>query len=125
VATGQLLHTLSGHTALIFGVAFSPDGSRVATASSDQTVKVWSVETGEELLTLRAPSSDGFASVAFSPDGKVLLAASRDGLVRGYLMDTNDLVALARSRVTRQLTDAECHKYLHVDVCPASAMATP
>jgi hypothetical protein len=38
--------------------------------------------------------------------------------VRIYVLDTDDLVALARSRVTRPLTAEECQKYLHVDECP-------
>ena len=123
-ASGQLLKTLSGHTALIFSAAFSPDGARIATASFDGTAKVWSVETGEELLTLRGPS-EGDASVAFSPDGRRLLVASRDGLVRTYLMDVDDLVALARSRVTRIFTTEECRKYLHLDDCSGSVTAAP
>jgi hypothetical protein len=34
------------------------------------------------------------------------------------VVDTDELVALARSRVTRSLTAEECQKYLHVDDCP-------
>ena len=51
-ATGRELLTLPGHTDAVFGVAFSPDGTRLATASGDQTAKVWDVATGRELLTL-------------------------------------------------------------------------
>ena len=40
-ATGQLTLTLQGHTNLVLSVAFSPDGKRLASSSSDQTVKVW------------------------------------------------------------------------------------
>jgi WD40 repeat protein len=59
------------------GVAFSPDGKRVATASQGQDgeVKVRDAQTGKELLTLKGLSSGAFA-VAFSPDGKRLATAS-------------------------------------------------
>jgi WD40 repeat protein len=58
-------------------VAFSRDGKRLATASEDNTAKVWDAESGKELLTLHSHSSPVNA-VAFSPDGKRLATASED-----------------------------------------------
>jgi WD40 repeat protein len=73
--------------------------------------------TGQELLTLHAP--DALTSVAFSPDGSQLAVASRDGTARIYLLKIDDLIALAKQRVTRSLTTEECQQYLHVSTCPA------
>ena len=56
-------------------MAFSPDGKRLASASRDQTVKVWDAVTGQEILTLKGHTS-GVTSVAFSPDGKRLASAA-------------------------------------------------
>jgi len=56
--------------------------------------------------------------VAYSPDGKRLASSSVDGTTRVYAVDVDDLVALARSRLTRWFTPAECKQYLHMDVCP-------
>lgn len=81
-----------------------------------QTTKLWDALTGKELLTLYAP--DGLMDVDFSPDGSQLAAASRDGTNRIYLLKLEDLMELARQRVTRSLTKEECQRYLHVATCP-------
>ncbi|HSL29219.1 MAG TPA: WD40 repeat domain-containing protein, partial [Anaerolineales bacterium] len=119
-ATGIELTTLIGHVAELRPVAFSPDGKFLATGSGDNTAKIWDVETGQELLTLPG-SAGGVYGVAFSPSdgGSRLLVASNDGLIREILLNINELLALAKTRVTRSLTTAECQKYLHVEQCPA------
>jgi WD40 repeat protein/serine/threonine protein kinase/DNA-binding SARP family transcriptional activator len=116
--TGRLLLTLSGHTNYVYGVAFSPldGGMRLATASADDTAKIWDAATGQLLLTLYSAVEVG--GVAFSPDGSRLATTNNDQTLRLYLLRVPDLVALARSRLTRTLTAAECQKYLHVESCP-------
>jgi WD40 repeat protein len=47
--------TLKGHTGTVFSVAFSPDGLRIVSSSSDRTVKVWDAQSGQE----RLPKNDG------------------------------------------------------------------
>jgi hypothetical protein len=81
------LRTLKGHIGHIGGVrsvAFSPDGSRLASANWDLTIKVWDTATGRELHTLEGHSAPKGAlaivwSVAFSPDGSRLASASSEG----------------------------------------------
>ncbi len=119
-ATGDELLTLRGHTAAVAAVAFSPDDKRIATASRDGTARVWDAATGQELLALRGDGA-GLRGVAFTPDGSRLIAGGDDG-VRVYLLQIDDLVALARTRVTRSLTADECVRYLHLD---RSACAPP
>lgn len=114
--SGKELFTLSGHTGSVFDVAYSRDGKYLATASGDKTAKIWDAVTGEELQTLYA--EDGLTGIAFSPDGAQLATASRDGTNRIYLLKLEDLMTLAKQRVTRALTTEECHQYLHVSTCP-------
>src|SRR5262249_37181064 len=84
-ATGQELRTLKGHGDIAFGVAFSPDGARLASAAGwgerPAELKLWDVATGKELLDLRGHTQTVW-QVAFSPDGKTLASASADGTAR-------------------------------------------
>ncbi|MBD2205545.1 WD40 repeat domain-containing protein [Calothrix sp. FACHB-1219] len=69
------IKTLSGHNNSILSVAISPDGKILASGSSDCTIKLWKLTTGELLTTLTGHSSSVFA-VDFSPDGQTLASAS-------------------------------------------------
>jgi len=81
VRTGKQLLDLRGHSAMVNGVAFSPDGTRIATGSNDHTIKLWTADTGEEVFTIRDHRS-GVLSLDYSPDGNRLLSGSIDKSVR-------------------------------------------
>jgi WD40 repeat protein len=76
------LLTVRGHTEAVNGVAYSPDGTRLASASSDRTVRVWDAVTGQEVLPPLRGHTAIVLAVAYSPDGKKLASASLDKTVR-------------------------------------------
>src|SRR5437660_1341717 len=73
--------SLSGHALPMFGLAFSPDGKTLASASHDNSVKLWDPATGQEQITLKGYPS-WITAVAFSPDGKTLASAGAGGFIR-------------------------------------------
>ena len=80
VETERTVRRLDGHTERVNCVTFSPDGSLLATASQDRTVRLWRVADGALLRTLRA-HRDYVLRVAFSPDGRFLVSSAYDGSV--------------------------------------------
>jgi WD40 repeat protein len=77
----QVWSSTSAHSSNVTAVAFSPDGSLLATASLDQTIRVWSTTSWASLQTLTG-HTNGIASVAFSPDGQKIVSGSVDGTVK-------------------------------------------
>jgi WD40 repeat protein/DNA-binding SARP family transcriptional activator len=116
-ATGTLVHVLAGHSGGVFDLDFSADGRLLASASFDLLGKIWDVQSGEEVATLQGHAGR-VVGIAFSLDGRQVATGGEDGTVRVFSVRMEDLVALARSRVTRSLSRQECQKYLHLAECP-------
>jgi WD40 repeat protein len=78
---GTLFSTYTGHTNAVFAVAWSPDGSRIASGSGDNTVQVWNAADGSQAYTFREHTGTVYA-VAWSPDGNRIASGSADGIVQ-------------------------------------------
>ena len=118
--TGERVSSLEGHNGVVNDVAFDATGTRAATASADGSVRIWDPRTGRQHVALRLALPVGASSVAFSPDGTRLITTWADGITRIWTLDLDELVDIARDRVTRGLTTVECERYLHMDTCPQS-----
>jgi len=90
----QLEQTLSdavSRTKWITALVISPDGEHLISGADDQTVKIWELETGRLIRTLRG-HSDAISSVAISPDGKKIASSSDDKSVKLWDFETGNLL---------------------------------
>lgn len=74
MASGQELAVLSGHSSSVNTVVFSPDGTTLASASSDQSIKIWDIVSRKQ-LAIFSGHLGAVLSVVFSPDGQTLASA--------------------------------------------------
>jgi len=82
----------------------------VATASADHHARVWVAASGREVTRLAHGGT--VWTVAFSPNGRYLATASADYTTRVWLWRPEDLIAVACTRLTRNLTLEEWRQYL-------------
>jgi hypothetical protein len=87
-----LLRTLEGHSWSVTGVAVTADGKRAVSASGDNTLKVWDLDSGVALRTLEG-HSDYVNGVAVTADGKRVVSASDDKTLKVWDLDSGLLIA--------------------------------
>ena len=83
LGSGNPLATLPATGQQIWSLAFSPDGTRIATATEDGVTRLWEPSTGKMTAECRGHTSK-VLGVAFRPDGKRLVTSSLDGTVRQW-----------------------------------------
>ena len=72
---------LGAHDSLVLALAFSPDGTRIASGSADRTLRMWDVK-GRRLIGAPLGHEDAVTAVAFTPDGTRLVSGSEDNTIR-------------------------------------------
>ncbi|HEY5048551.1 MAG TPA: TIR domain-containing protein, partial [Rhizomicrobium sp.] len=93
VSASSALAVLRGHNHQVLSAAFSPDGSRIVTASRDKTARIWDAGTGRQIAILRGHKGP-VMSAAFSPDGKRVVTASDDRTTRIWDSNTGREIAI-------------------------------
>ena len=76
-----LVRTLTGHSDSVSGIAYDSDGSLLASASDDGTIRLWDPANGREVRALKAHQG-AVTAVAFGADGSLLASGGDDGTVR-------------------------------------------
>ena len=98
-------------------------GDSIVTTGADTEVRQWDAATGDLLVDV-STNLGGFVQLFALPDARTLFYADADRVLRRYLTDPDDLVDLARTRVQRDFTDAECVRFFPDGACPTSRGAT-
>jgi WD40 repeat protein len=132
-----------GHMALIRSLVFTPDGQKLISASDDKTIRVWDVESGRIVQTIRGQIDDGdpgkIYALALSRDGRFLAAGGRTGVASGdgqpirlYDLNAGTLIGLFKGHDEAVLSldfspDGDRLVSGSTDdtaiICPSSAMA--
>jgi WD40 repeat protein len=113
---------IAAQSGLIFP-DFSDDETMFATTAFDEPIRVWDISgvlDGQEptlIAEIEAEPRSGPPNVYFSPDGTRIVSRSVDGLLRQFIIDADELIDLARARLTRSLTFEECATY-GINPCP-------
>ncbi len=112
---------LQGDRGSVYGVTFSFDGEWLASAGSDQTVRVWGLIsvplTGNRELFSLNDFAENVYDVEFSRDRKQLAAVVEAGVFYLYNPSKDNFFSLAKKHDFRELTKQECETYVDVDTC--------
>ncbi|CAA7268966.1 unnamed protein product [Cyclocybe aegerita] len=92
--TTPCLHVLEKDNELVFSVAYSPDGTNIASGSWDGRICLWDAVTGTILREPFEGQRDPVKTVAFSPDGKRIASGSDDQTIRIWDAETGSLVVV-------------------------------
>ena len=105
-------YLLTDHEDWVTSLAFSPDGSWLASGSLDRTVRLWDMENIETTSRTLNGHEGWVSSVTFSPDGRWLVSGSYDSTIRLWTVELEDLAEIGCQRVYRNMTGEEWNHYL-------------
>lgn len=102
---------LTGHTATVTVLAFSPDGTRLASGAGDSVLQLWDLSTYQGLGEPFECHLETVRALAFTADGSRLVSASRDGTI-SWLLDADAWIELACEIANRDLRPKEWNQLI-------------
>lgn len=102
--TWKCLHTLRGHSSVVWSVTISPDSQILASSSGDQTIKLWQLSTRKELRSIEGHNY-WVRTLSITPDGQILASGSDDNTIKLWQLSTGKLLRTLKghSRWVRSL----------------------
>ena len=100
---GYQINELKGHLSEINSVSFSPDSTKIASASSDKTINIWDGHTGEKITTFLG-HADAVNDISFSTNGKIIVSASDDQTIKLWNVATGEEIKTLKGHVSRVIT---------------------
>ena len=77
VETGRTVRRISGHTGIVYEAFFSPDGRRIVSCGDDRTIKIWNVDTGQEIRTI----NERAYSITWGPEGRQIASVDNNTVI--------------------------------------------
>lgn len=113
----SLYRRLVGHSGFVYGGDFSPDGRYLLSGATDTTVRLWEIESGDEIRRFEGHTS-WIQDIEFSPDGTQAVSAAEDdtAIIWRIAPSTEDLVEWVQNN--RYLPDLSCAERVRYDIEP-------
>jgi predicted NACHT family NTPase len=105
---------------VVLSVAFSPDGTRIASGAGDNTVRLWDAATGQPVGQPLRGHNEVVLSVAFSPDGTRIASGSDDKTIPKWASQCHAWTRVAATGEEAAAPSAGCH-----EVRPALVVVAP
>ncbi|HMA60783.1 MAG TPA: WD40 repeat domain-containing protein [Halanaerobiales bacterium] len=106
ISTGNIIHTLTGHSSHINSIEFHPDGDKIISGSSDNTVKIWDIST-EEVISEFTQHTGAVNSCVFFPDGEYVISGGEDSKL--YIWDSENNDVLYDKTCSNGVDDVACN----------------
>ncbi len=107
---------LSGFSAQVSAISFSPDDSKLAAVSFNREGRLWFTDSFSKQPIVFSDHDDWVWSLAFSPDGSKLLTGSMSGLIRIYPTDLNDFIDTFCDNLSRNMSYSEWNQFVDIDI---------